>query len=89
LVWRRAADGSARRAASFPLIGFLSTHGLSYVITGIAVIIAIAVIAATQVGTETPGRALDEIAPTGRVAMPHLRTVGVVRLNHGPRPAPG
>jgi MFS transporter, putative metabolite:H+ symporter len=50
-------------AVSFPAIGFLSTYGLGCVITGIAVMMAIAAIAVTQIGTETRGRALDEIAP--------------------------
>jgi hypothetical protein len=56
------SGGRVGAAVSFPLIGFLSTYGLGYVMTGIAVMMAIAV-AVTQIGTETRGRALDEIAP--------------------------
>jgi hypothetical protein len=39
------------------------TYGLGYVMTGIAVMMAIAAVAVTQIGSETRGRALDEIAP--------------------------
>jgi hypothetical protein len=48
---------------SFPVIGLLSAYGLGYVMTGIAAMMAIAAVAVTQIGTETRGRSLDEIAP--------------------------
>jgi putative MFS transporter len=57
------SGGRVGAALSFPLIGLLSTYGLGYVMTGIAVMMAIAAVAVTQIGTETRGRSLDEIAP--------------------------
>jgi MFS transporter, putative metabolite:H+ symporter len=57
------SGGRVGAAVSFPVIGFLSTYGLGYVMTGIAVMMAIAAIAVTQIGSETRGRTLDEIAP--------------------------
>ena len=57
------SGGRVGAAVSFPLIGFLSTYGLGYVMTGIAAMMAIAAVAVTQIGTETRGRSLDEIAP--------------------------
>jgi MFS transporter, putative metabolite:H+ symporter len=57
------SGGRVGAALSFPAIGLLSTYGLGYVMTGIAVMMAIAAIAVTQIGTETRGRSLDEIAP--------------------------
>ena len=57
------SGGRVGAAVSFPLIGFLSSYGLGYVMTGIAVMMAIAAVAVTQIGSETRGRALDEIAP--------------------------
>lgn len=57
------SGGRVGAAISFPMIGFLSNYGLGYVMTAIAVMMAIAAVAVTQIGTETRGRALDEIAP--------------------------
>jgi putative MFS transporter len=57
------SGGRVGAALSFPAIGLLSTYGLGYVMTGIAAMMAIAAIAVTQIGTETRGRSLDEIAP--------------------------
>ena len=57
------SGGRVGAALSFPAIGLLSSYGLGYVMTGIAVMMAIAAIAVTQIGTETRGRSLDEIAP--------------------------
>jgi putative MFS transporter len=57
------SGGRVGAALSFPAIGLLSAYGLGYVMTGIAVMMAIAAIAVTQIGTETRGRSLDEIAP--------------------------
>jgi len=57
------SGGRVGAALSFPAIGLLSTYGLGYVMTGIAVMMAIAAVAVTQIGTETRGRSLDEIAP--------------------------
>jgi len=57
------SGGRVGAAVSFPVIGILSTYGLGYVMTGIAVMMAIAAVAVTQIGTETRGRSLDEIAP--------------------------
>jgi putative MFS transporter len=60
------SGGRVGAALSFPAIGLLSTYGLGYVMTGIAAMMAIAAIAVTQIGTETRGRSLDEIAPPTR-----------------------
>ena len=57
------SGGRVGAAVSFPVIGILSTYGLGYVMTGIAVMMAVAAVAVTQIGTETRGRSLDEIAP--------------------------
>jgi putative MFS transporter len=57
------SGGRVGAALSFPAIGLLSTYGFGYVMTGIAAMMAIAAIAVTQIGTETRGRSLDEIAP--------------------------
>ena len=57
------SGGRVGAAVSFPVIGLLSTFGLGYVMTGIVVMMAIAAVAVTQIGTETRGRSLDEIAP--------------------------
>jgi MFS transporter, putative metabolite:H+ symporter len=57
------SGGRIGAAVSFPMIGLLSTYGLGYVMTGIAAMMAVAAVAVTQIGTETRGRALDEIAP--------------------------
>ena len=57
------SGGRVGAAVSFPVIGLLSTFGLGYVMTRIAVMMAIAAVAVTQIGTETRGRSLDEIAP--------------------------
>jgi MFS transporter, putative metabolite:H+ symporter len=57
------SGGRVGAAVSFPVIGLLSAYGLGYVMSGIAVMMAIAAVAVTQIGTETRGRSLDEIAP--------------------------
>ena len=57
------SGGRVGAALSFPVIGVLSTYGLGYVMTGIAMMMAIAAVAVTQIGSETRGRSLDEIAP--------------------------
>jgi putative MFS transporter len=57
------SGGRLGAAASFSIIGFLSTLGLGYVMTGIAVLMAIGAYAVTRIGEETQGRSLDEIAP--------------------------
>ena len=57
------AGGRIGSAVSFPLIGIVSTHGLGYVMAGIAVMLAIAAFAVTKIGDETRVLALDTIAP--------------------------
>ena len=57
------SGGRVGAALSFPVIGVLSTYGLGYVMTAIAMMMAIAAVAVTQIGSETRGRSLDEIAP--------------------------
>ncbi len=57
------AGGRIGSAVSFPVIGIVSTYGLGYVMGGIAVMLAIAAYAVTQIGEETKGLALDTIAP--------------------------
>ena len=57
------SGGRVGAAVSFPAIGLLSTFGLGYVMTGIAVMMAIAAYAVTKIGEETRGLALDTIAP--------------------------
>jgi MFS transporter, putative metabolite:H+ symporter len=57
------SGGRLGAAASFYIIGVLSTYGLGYVMTGIALLMAIAAVAVTQISKETKGLALDTIAP--------------------------
>jgi MFS transporter, putative metabolite:H+ symporter len=57
------SGGRVGAALAFPAIGILSTYGLGYVMTGIALMMAIAAVAVRQIGSETRGRSLDEIAP--------------------------
>ncbi|HXC90044.1 MAG TPA: MFS transporter [Stellaceae bacterium] len=57
------AGGRIGGAVAFPLIGIVSVYGLGYVMTGIAVMLAIAAYAVTRIGDETRGLALDTIAP--------------------------
>jgi MFS transporter, putative metabolite:H+ symporter len=57
------SGGRVGAALSFPVIGVLSTYGLGYVMAGIAMMMAVAAVAVTQIGSETRGRSLDEIAP--------------------------
>ncbi len=57
------AGGRLGAAVAFYSIGILSAYGLGYVMTVIAVLLAIATIAVTQISTETKGLALDAIAP--------------------------
>jgi MFS transporter, putative metabolite:H+ symporter len=57
------SGGRIGAAIAFPLIGIVSVYGLGYVMTGIAVMLAIAAFAVTRIGNETQGLALDTIAP--------------------------
>ena len=57
------SGGRLGTAVSFYLISVLQGYGLGYVMTGIAVLLAIAAVAVTQISTETRGLALDKIAP--------------------------
>ena len=49
------AGGRIGAAVAFPLIGIVSVYGLGYVMTGIAVMLAIAAFAVTRIGEETQG----------------------------------
>ena len=60
------SGGRLGAAAAFYTIGILSAYGLGYVMTVIAVLLAIATIAVTQISSETKGLALDTIAPPTR-----------------------
>jgi putative MFS transporter len=57
------SGGRLGTAVSFSLIAILQGYGLGYVMTGIAVLLAIAAVAVTQISGETRGLALDKIAP--------------------------
>ena len=57
------AGGRLGAAVAFYTIGILSAYGLGYVMTVIAVLLAIATVAVTQISSETKGLALDAIAP--------------------------
>lgn len=60
------SGGRLGAAASFYVIAVLQGYGLGYVMTGIAVLLAIAAVAVTQISSETKGLALDTIAPPTR-----------------------
>jgi MFS transporter, putative metabolite:H+ symporter len=60
------SGGRIGAAASFYLIAILQGYGLGYVMTGIAVLLAVAAIAVTQISKETRGLSLDAIAPPTR-----------------------
>lgn len=60
------SGGRLGAAASFYIIAILQAYGLGYVMTGIAVLLAIAAVAVTQISRETRGLALDTIAPPTR-----------------------
>jgi putative MFS transporter len=60
------SGGRLGAAASFYVIAVLQGYGLGYVMTGIAMLLAIAAIAVTQISQETKGLALDTIAPPTR-----------------------
>ncbi len=60
------SGGRLGTAVSFYLIAILQGYGLGYVMTGIAVLLAIAAVAVTQISGETRGMALDKIAPLTR-----------------------
>ncbi|HKF70262.1 MAG TPA: MFS transporter [Stellaceae bacterium] len=60
------SGGRLGAAASFYVIAVLQGYGLGYVMTGIAVLLAIAAIAVTRISQETRGLALDTIAPPTR-----------------------
>src|SRR5215472_474645 len=60
------SGGRLGAAASFYVIAVLQGYGLGYVMTGIALLLAIAAIAVTQISQETRGLALDTIAPPTR-----------------------
>ncbi len=57
------SGGRLGSAVAFYTIGILSSIGLGYVMTVIAVLLAIATVAVTQISAETKGLALDAIAP--------------------------
>lgn len=60
------SGGRLGAAVAFYSIGILSAYGLGYVMTIIAVLLAIATVAVTQISSETKGLALDAIAPPTR-----------------------
>jgi len=60
------SGGRLGTAVSFYLIAIVQAYGLGYVMTGIAVLLAIAAVAVTQISSETRGLALDKIAPLTR-----------------------
>jgi putative MFS transporter len=60
------SGGRLGTAVSFYIIAILQAYGLGYVMTGIAVLLAIAAVAVTQISKETRGLALDVIAPPTR-----------------------
>ncbi len=60
------SGGRLGTAVSFYIIAILQAYGLGYVMTGIAVLLAIAAVAVTQISKETKGLALDVIAPPTR-----------------------
>ena len=60
------SGGRLGAAVAFYSIGVLSAYGLGYVMTIIAVLLAIATVAVTQISSETKGLALDAIAPPTR-----------------------
>jgi putative MFS transporter len=57
------SGGRLGTAVSFYIIAILQAYGLGYVMTGIAVLLAIAAVAVTQISKETRGLSLDVIAP--------------------------
>jgi MFS transporter, putative metabolite:H+ symporter len=57
------SGGRIGAAIAFPLIGIVSVYRLGYVMTGIAVMLAIAAFMVTKIGKESRGLALDTIAP--------------------------
>jgi MFS transporter, putative metabolite:H+ symporter len=57
------AGGRVGAALAFPAIGIIAAYGFGYVMTGIAVLLGIAALAVTRIGSETRGLALDQIAP--------------------------
>ena len=60
------SGGRLGTAVSFYIIAILQAYGLGYVMTGIAVLLAIAAVAVTQISKETRGLSLDVIAPPSR-----------------------
>ena len=60
------SGGRLGTAVSFYIIAILQAYGLGYVMTGIAVLLAIAAVAVTQISKETQGLSLDVIAPPSR-----------------------
>ncbi len=60
------SGGRLGAAASFYVIAVLQGYGLGYVMTGIAMLLAIAAVAVTRISQETKGLALDTIAPPTR-----------------------
>lgn len=60
------SGGRLGAAVAFYSIGILSTYGLGYVMTLIAILLAIATFAVTQISSETKGLSLDTIAPPTR-----------------------
>jgi putative MFS transporter len=57
------SGGRLGAVVAFSSIGILSAYGLGYVMTVIAVLLAVATVAVTQISAETKGLALDAIAP--------------------------
>ena len=60
------SGGRLGSALAFYGVAVLSTYGLGYVMTVIALLMFIAAFAVTQIGSETRGLALDAIAPPTR-----------------------
>ena len=60
------SGGRLGAAIAFYTIGILSAYGLGYVMTIIAVLLAVATVAVTRISAETKGLSLDTIAPPTR-----------------------
>jgi len=60
------SGGRLGAAIAFYTIGILSAYGLGYVMTIIAILLAVATVAVTRISAETKGLSLDTIAPPTR-----------------------
>ena len=60
------SGGRLGAAIAFYSIGILSSYGLGYVMTLIAILLAVATVAVTRISPETKGLSLDTIAPPTR-----------------------